>query len=850
MEKNAVWKWLVLVALICGSLALVYPPKEKVTLGLDLRGGTSFIVEIDQLQLRQEIQSREPDLTPDELDAQIKQDIDRGREIALEVIRNRVDGLGIAEPIIYSASYRDQERIIVQLPGVDAEKRQSARESIESVAFLEFRLVHEKSDEWTGELFSKNKAPKGFKISEQGKYFVRDRSSVKDEDMGRDFFNQLKKFEYHAGCDLLLEKETDKDGREIFKPFYVEVRPLLKGDAVKAANIDYNNMTHAPYVSMEFDSAGAGKFASITKNYAPRGPKNPNSDEGRQLAIVLDGTLYSAPSIREEIPSGRAQITGQFTIQESTRLANVLSTGSLPVPVRIIQTQTVDPTLGRDSIESGAKAAVIAFIAVILFMLIYYMKAGLVADLALLVDMLLLPIGLVVASGFLGLVTNGSSFTGASVGLPTLTLPGIAGIVLTMGMAVDANVLIFERIREELNAGKKLAPAVVAGYEKAFSTIFDSNLTTLVTAVILFAFGSGPIKGFAVTLTAGIVVSMGVVLIYTKMFFNVMTNKFNMTNLRMMAFIKNTNINFIGMRHAAITISILLIVVTATLFVMRGINNNLGVDFTGGTALLYRFNEKQPVETIRDILGKAGIDATIQYQGEMIPDANGNIQEYVEIRVGENEGETTKATIESSLKTYGYELSKEDQVRGQVGSELRRKGVMAIVWAMAGIVLYITIRFEFGFAIGAIVALLHDVLITVGIYCLCGRQISLTVVAALLTIVGYSVNDTIVVFDRIREDVKLIKGKTFKEIANLSINQTLSRTILTSLTTLISVVILLVFGGGSIYDFALTLFIGIVVGTYSSIFIATPVAMLWHKDKKNTVPTVVASPVTNQARKS
>jgi len=339
-----------------------------------------------------------------------------------------------------------------------------------------------------------------------------------------------------------------------------------------------------------------------------------------------------------------------------------------------------------------------------------------------------------------------------------------------------------------------------------------------------------------------------VVLIYTKMFFRIMTDKMNMTKLRMLAMIKDTNINFMGMRHAVIGLSLIVLAATWTLFVMRGVNTNLGVDFTGGTALLYRFDERQPVEVIRDLLAAGGITATIQYQGEMMPDDEGKIREYVEIRVGENEGEKTKETIESSLSEFGYELSKEDQVRGQVGSELRRKGIMAIIWAMAGIVLYITIRFEFGFAVGAIVALLHDVLITAGIYTLCGRQISLTVVAALLTIVGYSVNDTIVVFDRIREDLKLIKGKTFKEIANLSINQTLSRTVLTSLTTLISVLVLLLFGGGSIYDFALTLFIGVLVGTYSSVFVATPVAMLWHREKRSVYQEASSSAVS--ARKS
>jgi SecD/SecF fusion protein len=832
MDKNALWKWLVLIAMVFGSLALVYPISEKVTLGLDLQGGTSFIVEIDQAKLRDEIRAREPGMSDEEIDQQMTEDIKRGREIALEVIRNRVDGLGIAEPIIYSARYKDQERIIVQLPGVDDEKRKAARQSIESVAFLEFRMVHDNSDEWVDELFAAGKAPKGFNISEQGSYYVRDKNAVKDEEMGRDYWARLKKFEPHTGTEFMLSETEDQSGRTIYHPYYVEVRPLLKGDRITDASIDYNQMTHAPYVTLEFDKEGARKFAKATADYAPGGPRNPSVENYRLLAIVLDGTLYSAPRINEEIPNGRAQITGQFSVQEAMRLANVLSTGSLPVPVRIVQTRTVDPSLGRDSIQSGARAAVYAFIAVLVFMVAYYLKAGLIADLALFVDMLLLPLGLVVASGFLGMITGGSSFSSSSVGLPTLTLPGIAGIVLTIGMAVDANVLIFERIREELRAGKPLVASVKAGYEKAFSTIFDANLTTMLTAIILFAFGSGPIKGFAVTLTAGILVSMGVVLVYTRLFFEVMTQKLNVAKLKMFSVIGDTNINFLGMRHVAMVLSVLVIAGTWTAFFMRGGENNLGVDFTGGTSLLYRFEEKQPVEAIRDALAQGGVNAHIQYQAEMLPGDDGVTREYLDIRVGEDDGDKTRDAIAASFSEYGFEVMKEDQVRGQVGEELRRKGILAIVWALAGIVVYITIRFEFGFAMGAIVALAHDVLVTVGIYCLLGREISLTVVAALLTIVGYSVNDTIVVFDRIREDRGLMKGRSFKDIANLSINQTLSRTVLTSVTTLLSVVILFVLGGGAINDFALALIIGIVVGTYSSIFVATPMVMLFHREKK------------------
>lgn len=831
MDRNAVWKWLVLIALVCGSLALIYPPSEKVTLGLDLKGGTSFVVEIDKEQLGNEVRGKNPDLTAAELTKRVNEDAARGREMAVEIIRNRVDGLGIAEPIIYSATYRDQERIIVQLPGVDAEKRKAARESIESVAYLEFRLVSLKSDQWTKELLASGKSPVGFRLSEQGPYYVRDKSLLSDEKMDRDYFAKLRKFQPHPGSEFMLEKTQDSNGRVMYRPYYVEIRPLMKGDAIASASVDYNQMTHAPYVSIVLNSEGADRFARITADYAPMGPRN-SSSEGRQLGIVLDGTLYSAPSINEEIPSGRAQITGRFTPKDAMKLANVLNTGSLPVPVKIVQTQTVDPSLGQDSINSGAKSAIIALLAVIAFMGIYYLKAGLVANMALIIEMLLFPLALVISAGFMGLIAGHSGgYSGSAARLPTLTLPGIAGIALTIGMAVDANVLIFERIREELRTGKRLLPAIEAGYDKAFSTIFDANITTLLTAVILFTFGSGPIKGFAVTLTAGIIVSMFVALIYTRLLFEFLVEKMNMTSLNMMSIVGQTTINFVGMRFVAIGISALVLVGTWGVFFAKGADTNFGVDFTGGTSLVYRFDDRQSVEDVRETLAAAGIkDAAIQYQSELVADGDGN-NEYLEIRVGEDDGELVKTAMESSFAKYGYRVNKEDQVRGQVGAELRRKGLMAIIWASVGIVIYITIRFEWSFALGAICATFHDVLVTAGIFCLLGHQITLPVVAALLTIVGYSVNDTIVVFDRIREDIKLLKGRSLKEIANLSVNQTLSRTILTSLTTLLSVAVLLIFGGGAIKDFALTLFIGIVVGTFSSIFIATPVVLfLRHED--------------------
>ncbi|MGD9873001.1 MAG: protein translocase subunit SecD [Kiritimatiellia bacterium] len=827
MEKNAVWKWLLLVVLLAGSFAVVYPPSEKVKLGLDLQGGTSFTVEIDKSEIQKRIIEDEPDVDPETLPSRVARAASEARENALEVIRNRVDGLGIAEPVIYSSSAEGSERIVVQLPGVDKEKREAARESIESVAFLEFRLVHEKSAEWVEELFTDFKAPRGFKISDAGDFYIRDVENVKDEDMDQEFLDALHRFEPQPGCSFMLEKDSDASGRTIYRPYYISIRKQMTGDTIKNAGVDYHQITGAPSVNLEFDRQGARRFAKITRDYAPGGEKNRESDTGRQLAIILDGTLYSAPVIQTEIPNGRAEITGNFKVPEAMRLANVLKAGALPAPVKIIQTSTVDPSLGRDAINGGIRAGIVAFSAIVIFMLGYYLLAGLVADVSLVAEILLMPLGLIVTSGFLGLF-SGQRFTGAAIGLPTLTLPGIAALILTMGMAVDANVLIYERIREELRAGKRLSSAIASGYERAFSVIFDANLTTLLTAVILFTFGSGPIRGFAVMLSAGIIVTMLVVLVFTRLWLNWLVDSFKVKTMKMLSFFGNTKIDFMRYRFVAATISLVIIAGTWTVVVKKG-EANLAVDFAGGTSFLYGFKEKLPIDQIRAELTKINIDASLQYKADLIAEAEGGINEMLDVRVGENEGEAVKKLFESNFA--GYELLQEEQVGGQIGDELRRKAIMAIIWSLLGIVLYLAFRFEFGYGVGAVVALAHDVLITVGIYCVLGKQISLPIVAALLTIVGYSVNDTIVVFDRIREDLKLVRGRSYKDIVNLSVNQTLSRTVLTSGTTLLSIIALMLFGGGSIFDFALTLFIGVTVGTYSSVYLATPVAMLWHREK-------------------
>ncbi|MBN1556628.1 MAG: protein translocase subunit SecD [Lentisphaerae bacterium] len=839
MDKHALWKWLILILLLTGSIIMVTPPSEKIRLGLDLKGGTSFAVKIDEARVRQQIRERGEELTDAEVDAEVRRVLDGAQSRALEVIRNRVDNLGIAEPIIYPGK---DNRIIIQLPGIDARKRAEAEKSIQSLAFLEFRMVHPENDTLTDALFASNLAPEGYRIAAAGGETVYRRdNSFPETDRDAAYRERLGRFQVPGpGYEFLLQ-ETEVDGQTVYRPYFVKRRRELSGDFLEDAAVDYRSLGD-PVVKLQFDARGARKFANVTSDYAPGGPKNPNPESYRQLAIVLDGTLYSAPVIREAIYGGKAEISGRFTVPEATFLSNILRAGSLPAPVEIVEKRFVAPSLGSDSIRNGLRAIVLGGAGVLLFMGVYYLVAGVVADLALLLNMLLLPLGMVVAAGFLGIFASDAA-GGGPIRLPVLTLPGIAGILLTIGMAVDANVLIFERIREESGSGKRLWTAITSGYDRAFVTIVDANLTTLLTGIILFIFGSGPIRGFSVTLCAGIVVSMFTALVVTKLIFGVIAEKTSVTQLRMLRLIKDTSIDFVSKRKAAAVASLLVIAVSWTLMTVRGMQRPdavFGVDFTGGASVTFAFKERVPVAELRDRLQAAGLsEVHLQYQQDM--ETGGD--RFLQIKVGEapagglKPAEVVKATLAEAFPEAGFDVAQEDEVGAQIGRELKSRALWSIILALVGIILYISWRFELGFAVGAIVALAHDVLVTVGLFTACGSQISLPVVAALLTIVGYSVNDTIVVFDRIREDLRLIHGKSFKDICNLSINQTLSRTLLTSLTTLITLVMLVIFGGGAIFDFALALLIGVLVGTYSSVFVATPVVLLWYRDRRPAFAT-------------
>ena len=819
MDKYALWKWLGLIAAICISIAIVYPISEKVNLGLDLQGGTSFLLEVDT----------------EKLEGRALDDV---KERALEIIRNRVDALGIAEPIIYAET--GNNRIVVQMPGLSIDNIQRTRDIIKKAAFLEFRMVHPKNDELIAKVYESGKVPPGYSITREDEvigtqvrthtYLKRDES--KDQGLSWDKIKErVRTFQSPAGYEFMLRK-VDINGKTVFEPYYVSRRRAreLTGEYVKDASIERDQINR-PYVILEFDGKGAKKFASVTQDYAPGGQKNPNPQDRRYLAIILDGALYSAPYIREPIFGGRASITGDFTEQEAQDLSLVLRAGSLPVPINIVEERTVDPTLGQDSINSGKQAAIIALIAVMIFMILYYLMAGVIANMALILNLILLPLGMMFVSGMLGLFDR-NTMMGGPLTLPTLTLPGIAGIVLVIGMAVDANVLIFERMREEQKAGKRLSNIISAGYDKALSAILDSNVTTLLVGAIMFVFGSGAVRGYAVTLCAGIIISMYTAIIVTRMIFSFIAGHTNISSLKMLSVIKDTSIDFIGKRYIALVLSLAIIIGTGVLFVKKG-NQNLGVDFSSGVALTVDFQEKQPVEQIRAALTTVGIkDAFIQYQREMSPDAHGEMAEFLYVKVPFSDGESADKALTESFS--GFKVVMQESVDPQIGKEFAKQSIKAVVIALIGMVIYITLRFEFAFSMGALIALLHDALVTVGLYCAFGRQLSLPIVAGVLTIIGYSINDTIVIFDRIREDLRLYRGKqmSFKDVANLSINQTLSRTVLTSFTSLLSAGALLIFGGGAINDFALVLVIGIITGTYSTIFIATPIVLLWHREKK------------------
>lgn len=567
--------------------------------------------------------------------------------------------------------------------------------------------------------------------------------------------------------------------------FLTEKEPVLTGRELSTASPEIYEAR--PEVSLEFTRKGAKIFSEVTGKHS-----------GERLAIILDDVVYSAPVIRERITGGKARITGRFTMAEAKDLAVILRCGALPSSVEKIEERTIGPSLGQDSINRGVRAAVLGLILVALFMLFYYRFSGLIANFTLFLTLLFLLATL------------------AAFGA-TLTLPGIAGIILTIGMAVDANVLIFERMKEELRSGKSIRASVEGGYTKAFVTIMDANITTLIAALVLFQFGTGPVKGFAVTLSVGILASMFSVLIISRAIFEFLTSSRKLKRLSMVSLIGPTRIDFIGRRKIAFVLSTILIVVGLVAFGLRR-EKNFGIDFRGGSLIQLRFASPVSADEGRKALSEINLGTSTIQQFDA---GKGMI-----IRSTKDAAAPLIAKFSQVFELE--EVQRQEMVGPEVGKDLRRAALFALFWALIGILIYIAWRFEFKFAIAAIIALFHDVLITIGAFALTGREFSLPIIAALLTIVGYSLNDTIVVFDRIRRNTKILRKESYSAMINISINQTLSRTLLTSLTTLIVVLSLFFLGGEVIRDFAFALLIGIVVGTYSSIFVASPILVAWH----------------------
>jgi len=584
---------------------------------------------------------------------------------------------------------------------------------------------------------------------------------------------ELKELE---GEKLLLNKKAD-----------------LTGEYLETADVRFDQSSFGqPIVAMKLKGDGINKFAQVTKD-----------NVGQRLAIVLDGRIYSAPRINEAIPSGEAVITGRFTPDEAKDLAIVLRSGALPAPLVVEEERTVGPLLGQDSIKKGIISCAVGALLVFAFMVFYYGAVGFIADFALLLNILIIM-------GGIGLFHA------------TLTLPGIAGILLTIGMAVDANVLINERMREEIKLGRPIRTAVANGYEKAFSAIFDSNLTTLIAAFFLFQFGTGPIRGFAVTLTIGLVASLFTAIVVTRVIFDYLLLKNKLKTLNFHSFIKKeTHIDFISKRWFCYALSGFIFLVGSAAIISKK-SAAYGVEFSGGQLQEYVFQKPISIEALRASLKAAGkADVSIQQVKE-------NPRQVI-IRSASESADLIQGEFKKNFPNDKFEVLRIEKIGPTVGRELKKKALQAIIYSLLGILVYVGIRFKhFDFAVGGVFAILHDVILTAGFLVFMGRQIDLLIVTALLTIAGYSINDTIVIYDRVRELMRVKFKVSLKDVINLALNQTLARTILTSFATLLVVVAMFFWGGEILNSFALSLLFGFIIGCYSTVFIASPIVLTCH----------------------
>jgi preprotein translocase subunit SecD len=691
----------------------------------------------------------------------------------ITTLRNRVNALGVAEPVIQQQGER---RIVVQLPGAQDPSR--LKDILSATATLEYRLV---DTEHSVEDALEGRVPPGSRLYK------------------------------------------DRDGR----PYLLKKRIIVTGNQITDASSGFDQRSGQPAVHVTLDSAGGARMRNITTENVGK-PMAVVFIEDRTVTRMVDGKPVKRKVRIEEIISvanilepfgSRFQTTGLDSTEEARDLALLLRAGALAAPIEIVEERTIGPSLGQDSIDQGFKSVVIGLALVMVFMAVYYRLFGLVADLALLLNLVLIVAVL-------------------SILQATLTLPGIAGIVLTVGMAVDANVLIFERIREEIRNGSSPQASIEAGYGKALSTIVDANITTLIAAIVLFGFGTGPIKGFAVTLFIGILSSMFTAILGTRAVINLVYGGKRLSGLAIgsgLAFGKSRKaktLDFVGKRKLALVFSAVALVIAIGAMGVRGLN--FGIDFTGGTLVEVGYEQPADLGEVRGALAEAGFeDATVQYFGT---------NKDVLIRLAAQDKTSSSQLSDKALAALqaqadgAVELRRVEFVGPQVGEELTEDGGLAMLYALIGILVYVAFRFEYRFAVGSVIALVHDVIFTVGVFALFYVGFDLPVLAAVLAVIGYSLNDTIVVFDRIRENFRKMRKGSPPEIVNASLNETLSRTLVTSLTTLLVLLALILFGGEIIFGFALALIVGVVVGTYSSIYVASTAVLILGISKEDLMP--------------
>ncbi len=717
--------------------------KSRLQLGLDIKGGVAVTLEVDERALS----------------AEMAQDREEKLAKAVDIISTRINALGVAEPIIRPVG---DNRIEIQLPGVNTRDNPEIVDNVKKPARLDFRLVHTTLTPGPGV-----DTPPGYEI------------------MGLDY--------------------EGRRGETGVEELFVKRIPEMTGEAI-SNSFARPDIYGKPEVILQFTAEGRKRFADVTRTIATEGQQTGRT--GR-LAIVLDGKLYSAPTVREEIDSESAQITGSFTDREAINLANVLN-NPLDLPLVVKEQYEVGPSLAEDAITGGIRATVIGTALVAAFMITFYATGGVVAVIS-------LGVNLLIILGVMG-----------SLGA-TLTLPGLAGIVLTIGMAVDANILIFERMREELALGKTLVASNQSGYMKALTTIMDAHIVQLLICGIMIWLGQGPIKGFGVTLAIGVVSTLMSVLITGHLLMELLTESGWLRKMTMRRMLGELNVDFVKYGKPAAIGSVLIVLVSTAYVVYQG-RAAFGVDFTGGDVVSVQFEQRLDTAKVRQVANSVGVtEVTPTYVSPI-----GGGRETLNIETPEGYGDTVLAALQKEFPSAGLEKVGQNHIGASIGKEILFNALKAIGISMVVILIYIAFRFEFGFGIGAMASTLHDVLLNIGIFVLFGHQFSAPMVAAILCIAGYSVNETVVVFDRIREELKLNPTGSLREVINAAIRKVFARTIMTATTTFLAALALFIFGTGVLKDISFTFLVGIVASTFSAIFIAAQVFYWWHKgDRKH-----------------